>query len=105
MPMGMLCVALANDYAVGSNPVSVIRAILSVAGRYSVVWVLVMFCFAAQTLGAGSESPVFPIPIVGTILEQAVSCYFLFVAARILGLLYYKSSLQLDWLWDRTRGI
>ncbi len=96
MPMGMLCVALANDYA-GLNPVSVIRAILSVAGRYSVVWVLVMFCFAAQTLGAGLIAAL-PIPIVGTILEQAVSCYFLFVAARILGLLYYKSSLQLDWL-------
>ena len=96
MPMGMLCVALANDYA-GLNPVLVIRAIRSVAGRYAVVWVLVIFCFAAQTQSAGLIAAL-PIPIIGTILEQTVSCYFLFVAARILGLLYYKSGPQLDWL-------
>jgi hypothetical protein len=39
-----------------------------------------------------------PIPIIGTLVQQAVTCYFLFVAARILGLLYYKSGPQLDWL-------
>jgi hypothetical protein len=96
MPMGMLCVALVNNYA-GLNPVLVIRAIRSVPGRYSVVWALVIFCIAAQTMGAGLIAAL-PIPIVGTILEEAVSCYFLFVAARVLGLLYHKSSRQLDWL-------
>jgi hypothetical protein len=96
MPMGVLCVALANDYA-GLNPVPVIRAIRSVPGRYSIVWLLVMFCITAQRMGAGLVAEL-PIPILGTILQQAVSCYFLFVAARILGLLYSKSGRQLNWL-------
>jgi hypothetical protein len=96
MPMGVLCVALSNDYA-GLNPVPVIRAIRSVPGRYSIVWVLVMFCYVAQGLGGGLAAAL-PIPILGTLLQQAVICYFLFVAARILGLLYLKSGRQLDWL-------
>ena len=96
MPMGLLCVALVNDYA-GLSPVPVIRAILNVPGRYSVAWVLVTFSIVAQILGAGLIAQV-PIPIVGAMLQQTVSCYFLFVAARILGLLYYKSNRQLNWL-------
>jgi hypothetical protein len=96
MPMGMLCVALANDYA-GLSPIRVVRAIVSVPGRYFVAWVLVVFVVAAQNLGAGLVAQL-PIPIIGTILQQTVTCYFLFVAARILGLLYYNSGPQLDWL-------
>jgi hypothetical protein len=96
MPMGLLCVALANDYA-GLNPIRVIRAIFSVPGRYFVAWLLVACCVAAELQGGAWVSQI-PVPFVGTVLQQIVSCYFLFVAMRILGLLYLKSSPQLDWL-------
>jgi len=96
MPMGVLSVALVNDYA-GLDPVPVIRAIRSVLGRYSIVWLLVMFCYVAQRVG-GELAAELPIPILGTVLQQAVICYFMFVAARILGLLYLKSRRELDWL-------
>jgi hypothetical protein len=84
---------MANDFA-GLSPIRVIRAIVSVPGRYLVAWALVA---CAVGLGAGFF-PQLPIPIVGTVLWYAVSCYFLFLAARVLGLLYYKSGPQLDWL-------
>jgi hypothetical protein len=96
MPMGMLCVALANDFA-GLNPVPVIRAICSVPGRYFVAWVLVVACVAAEIWGSAWVARI-QIPILGTVLHEAVSCYFLFVAVRILGLLYSKSARQLNWL-------
>jgi hypothetical protein len=94
--MGMLCVALANDFA-GLSPIRVIRGIFSVPGRYMAAWILVAISVGAQMLGA-TLIGLLPIPFVGTLLQQTVSCYFLFVAARILGLLYYKSGPQLDWL-------
>ncbi len=96
MPMGWLCVALANDYA-GLNPIPVFRAIRSVPGRYAVAWALVAFAVAARIQGRELFDQL-PVPILGTVLRETVSCYFLFVAARILGLLYYKSGPQLDWL-------
>jgi hypothetical protein len=96
MPMAMLCVALANDFA-GLSPVRVIRAIVNVPGRYCVAWVLVAVSVAVEIQGRRWIAQM-PIPILGTILQQTVGCYFLFVAARILGLLYCKSGPQLDWL-------
>jgi hypothetical protein len=96
MPMGMLCVALANDFA-GLSPIRVVRAILSVPGRYVVAWALVTVSIGAEILGRTYIAQ-WHIPIVGAILQQTVGCYFLFVAARILGLLYCKSRPQLDWL-------
>jgi hypothetical protein len=103
MPLGMLCVALANDYT-GLNPVRVIRAICSVPARYFAAWVLVACCAAAEIWGSAWIAAI-PIPVVGTLLQQAVSCYFLFVAVRILGLLYYKSGRQLNWLAGRASGM
>ena len=52
MPMGMLCVALANDYA-GLSPVPVIRAILSVPAGTPSPGCWSHSPFAAQILGAG----------------------------------------------------
>jgi hypothetical protein len=103
MPMGMLCVALASDFA-GLNPVRVIRAICSVPARYFAAWVLVVCCAAAEIWGSAWIAAI-PIPVVGTLLQQAVSCYFLFVAVRILGLLYYKSGRQLNWRAGGASGM
>jgi len=94
MPMGWLCVALVNDYA-GLNPIPVFRAIRSVPGRYVIAWALVAFVVAARIQGRDLFAQL-PVPILGAVLRETISCYFLFVAARILGLLYYKSGPQLD---------
>lgn len=97
MPMAMLCVALAADVS-GLNPVAVVRAIVSVPGRYLVAWALVAFSVAAYVLGGRLIATWLPIPILGYVARQAVVFYFLFAAARVMGLLYRTAGERLDWL-------
>jgi len=97
MPMGILCIALLNDIG-ALNPILVIRAICAVFGKYLVAWVLSALCFGAYVLMGTLVDTFLPIPIIGSALQLAITFYFGFAAARVMGLLYYTSRDKLDWI-------
>ncbi len=88
-PMGMLCAALTNNLA-GLSPLLVFRAVKAAPGRYVTAWLLVIVAVAARLAGQTLLSAL-GIPFVSYLLAMAVSFYFMFVAARIMGLLCHTS--------------
>jgi len=99
-PMALLCVALTDDVA-GLIPVIVLRAIFSLPVRYLVTCAIVFIAFEAGVTGRGLVTRYLPVAILGPLLQMAVILYFLFVAARSLGLLAYTAGGRLDWMTGR----
>ncbi len=99
LPMGLLRVSL-DDSINGLNPVPGVRAIGKVQREYLFIWGLVMLVAMLEVIGGWAMRNylrAFPAGFVGFILQQAVSFYLLFVAARLMGLLYSTSRDRLNW--------
>jgi len=97
LPMGLLCVSLDSSIK-GFNPVSGVRAIAKVPREYLVIWGMVMFVTALEAIGGWAMRrylPGFVAGFVVFVLQQACSCYLLFVAARLTGLLYHTTRSRL----------
>jgi hypothetical protein len=96
MAMGLLCVAVAGTR--GLSPVAIFRAISCAPLPYVLPWALTSVAAVLRALGGPLIDKYFPVPIVPTLLEEGIGLYILFVAARLLGLLYYTSRKRLRWL-------
>ena len=99
LPMGLLRVSL-DDSINGLNPVPGVRAIGKVRREYLFIWGLVMLVAMLEVIGGwamGSCLRAFLAGFVGFVLQQGISFYLLFVAARLVGLLYCTSRGRLDW--------
>jgi hypothetical protein len=97
LPMGILCATLDNSIK-GFNPMRGIRAIRKVPREYAVIWGMLMFVTALEAVGGWalrSYVHSFFLAFVPVVLQQAISCYVLLIAARLTGLLYYTTRSRL----------
>lgn len=95
LPMGFLGVSLGDSITGGLNPALVILSILKVFGHYlaaCVVWaVLLSTRWACMQLGDYLPS------LIGILVTELASLYFLIVMMRVLGCMYYVNREKLRW--------
>jgi hypothetical protein len=99
LPMGLLRVSL-DESINGLNPVPGVRAIGRVRRQYLFIWGLVIFVTALEVIGGWvmrAYMHSFIVKLAGFIVQQTIAFYLLFVAARLIGLLYYTSRDRLNW--------
>ena len=97
MPMGILLVAVHRS-PVSLNPWYVVKAMAKAPVRYAVVWVLVVLAVPGMLIALYFVAMYVPFLLLRYAVAFAVEFYFLFVAARMLGLLYYTSWDRLSWI-------
>ncbi len=98
LPMGLLRTSLDNGIK-GLNPAPGVRAIRKVPRDYLFIWGLVMFVAVLEVIGGWAMRSYVRAIVArffGFVLQQAVAFYLLFVAARLMGLLYFTSRDRLN---------
>lgn len=96
LPMGLLCVALANNMA-GLNPLVVVRAIAAMPLRYLILCAILAAATAIEHLLAIGIGLVH-VPVLGGFVESFVGFYFLILLGRQMGLFYRTGGEKLKWL-------
>jgi len=95
LPMALLGVAMADSLA-GLNPLLVIPSIFRVPAEYLVTCCVIAAVFIVQVVSEIALEFV-PIPVLPSLVSWFITLYFLFVGARLLGLLYLTSKDRLKW--------
>lgn len=94
--MGMLALAM-FDTVTALNPVSLVWSIMRIPGPYVMATAafglaITAFFFCDTLIGL-----VLPAPFLGYVISGFVSLYFVAVAMRIMGLLYWSNQGRLGW--------
>jgi hypothetical protein len=96
LPMGLLCVSLANGIA-GLNPIHGVRAIAARPVRYAMLWFLLAAVVGLEwLLSIGIDA--LGIPILGKFAASFVGFYALLLLGRQMGLFYRTGGEKLSWL-------
>ena len=95
LPMGFLGVSLGDSVTAGLNPALVILSILKVFGHYLAACAVLAVLLGARWAGMqlGDYLPI----LIGILVTELASLYFLIMMMRVLGCMYYVNREKLRW--------
>jgi hypothetical protein len=95
LPMALLGLAMADSLA-GLNPLLIVPSMFRVPAEYLVTCCVIAAVLIVQVAAEIGLRRV-PVPVLPALVSWFITLYFYFVAARLLGLLYFTSHDRLKW--------
>jgi hypothetical protein len=109
LPAGFVMMAALTAILHGSlaaaRPLVVLKAILRIGGSYLKIWIFggSVIALGVLTYWLLNDCPIIPVTLIGSWLAWIVFLYAAMVAARALGVAYYRDAVKIGWFPERQR--